>query len=309
MRNAFASTVTQLAESNESLVLLYGDIGNRLFNSFKERFPERIFNCGVAEANMTGVAAGMALCGLRPVTYTITPFNTYRCYEQIRVDVCFQNLPVIIVGVGSGLSYASLGATHHSCEDIAVMRVLPNMTVICPGDPIEVKCALKAALDRKSPVYIRIGKKGEPVVHKIEPDFKIGKCLAVKDGTDICILSTGTILAEVLKASDILERNNISAKVVSMHTIKPLDKEFLMEASKKYKLLATVEEHSIIGGLGSAVAEWLNQSNIPNPAPLLCIGTPDKFLLSTGEQESARYLTGLTPENINRKIMEKISGL
>ena len=148
MRNAFATEITALAAADERVVLLAGDIGNRLFDAFKARQPERFFNCGVAEANMTSVAAGMAMCGLRPVTYTITPFVTTRCLEQIRVDLCYHRLPVVIVGVGAGLSYASLGATHHACEDIALLRALPEMEVVCPADPMEVRLALRAALRR-----------------------------------------------------------------------------------------------------------------------------------------------------------------
>ena len=146
MRDAFARAVTRLADENPRLVLLVGDIGNRMFDAFKDKHPTRFYNCGVAEAGMTGIAAGLAACGLQPVTYTITPFNTLRCLEQIRVDVCYPDLPVIIAGTGSGLSYAGLGATHHSMEDIAAMRLLPNMHVVCPGDPVEVELAVASAL-------------------------------------------------------------------------------------------------------------------------------------------------------------------
>ena len=159
MRAAFANEIEALSAKDERLVLLSGDIGNRMFDTYKEKFPNRFYNCGVAEANMTGIAAGMALCGLRPITYTITAFNTIRCLEQIRLDVCYQNLPVIIVGVGGGLSYSSLNATHHALEDIASLRVLPNMTVICPGDAWEVRAALRAAIEVDGPVYIRMAKK------------------------------------------------------------------------------------------------------------------------------------------------------
>jgi len=178
MRNAFADEITKLADEDKRVVLLSGDIGNRLFDPLKERAPDRFHNCGIAEANMMTVAAGMAICGLRPVAYTITPFITARCLEQIRVDVCYQRMPVIIVGTGSGLSYASLNATHHSCEDIASLRVLPNMTVLCPGDPLEVRLALRAAVKHDGPVYIRIGKKGEPAIHKVRPpicDWKLDR--------------------------------------------------------------------------------------------------------------------------------------
>src|SRR5437588_11098242 len=164
MRNAFAAEITALAEKDDRVVLLSGDIGNRLFDNYKERFKTRFFNCGVAEANMMSMAAGMAFSGMRPVAYTITPFITTRCLEQIRVDVCYHNVPVTIVGVGAGLSYASLNATHHSCEDIAFLRAIPNMTVVCPADPFEVRCALTASIQRGGPVYLRLGKKGEPVI-------------------------------------------------------------------------------------------------------------------------------------------------
>ena len=158
MRNAFAQEITALAAEDKRIVLLSGDIGNRLFDPYKKQFPDRFYNCGVAEANMTSVAAGMALSGLRPVTYTIAAFNTVRCLEQIRVDVCYQGLPVVIVGVGGGLSYAALNATHHALEDVAFLRILPNMTVICPGDAWEVRAAVRAAIKHNGPVYVRLGK-------------------------------------------------------------------------------------------------------------------------------------------------------
>ena len=163
MRNAFAVEVTKLGLEDPRIVLLTGDIGNKLFDQFKDKNEGCFFNCGIAEANMMGVAAGLALSGLRPIIYTITPFTTTRCYEQIRVDACYHNVPVIIVGTGSGLSYAELGPTHHSCEDLAIMRVLPNMTVLAPADEVELRQCLRTALKLKGPVYIRIGKKGEKI--------------------------------------------------------------------------------------------------------------------------------------------------
>ncbi|MCA9067944.1 MAG: transketolase family protein, partial [Planctomycetaceae bacterium] len=177
MRNAFARELLELATADSRIVLLSGDIGNRMFDNYKAAFPNRFYNCGVAEANMMGIASGLALSGMRPVVYTIVPFVTTRCLEQIRVDVCYHQAPVVIVGVGGGLSYASLGATHHSCEDIAHLRVLPEMTVICPGDSIEVRLALRAAVAHPGPVYLRLGKKGEPIIHESPPAFEIGKGL------------------------------------------------------------------------------------------------------------------------------------
>lgn len=202
MRNAFAAEVTALAAADERVVLLSGDIGNRLFDRFKEQHPERFFNCGVAEANMMSVAAGLALSGLRPVTYTITPFTTTRCLEQIRVDVGYHHAPVTIVGVGGGLSYASLGATHHSCEDIAFLRAIPGMTVLCPGDAMEVRWAMRAALGQDGPVYIRLGKKGEPVIHEAVPSIAIGEALPVRAGDDVCLIVTGNLLPVALEAAE-----------------------------------------------------------------------------------------------------------
>src|ERR1044071_3901343 len=184
MRNAFADEVTQLARTDQRVVLLSGDIGNKLFDDFKQVDPQRFYNCGIAEANMMGVAAGMALSGFRPIIYTITPFTTTRCFEQIRVDVCYHEAPVIIVGTGSGLSYAELGPTHHSLEDMAILRTLPGMCVMAPGDATELRLALRAALQQGRPVYIRIGKKGEPNIHAQTPTLEIGKVVTVCEGKD-----------------------------------------------------------------------------------------------------------------------------
>lgn len=308
MRNAFASEITAMAKEDDRIVLLSGDIGNRLFNVFKNECAGRFFNCGVAEANMTSMAAGMALCGLRPVTYTITPFNTARCYEQIRIDVCYHNVPVTIVGVGSGLSYSSLGATHHSCEDIAIMRVLPNMTVICPGDAVEVRMALRAALKHDGPVYLRLGKKNEPVVHETPPDFVIGKGIIVRAGRDVCILSTGNMLPIAVQSALELEGKGVSTQVVSMHTVKPLDDELLEKAFNKFEMVVTLEEHSLVGGLGASVAEWLTHYH--DPKAVFCrFGTPDAFLHRCGDQENARRILGLTPENITEDIYKRLSEL
>jgi transketolase len=302
MRNAFAAELTALAGEDKRLILLSGDIGNRLFNPYKANFPERFFNCGVAEANMTSVAAGMALCGLRPVTYTITSFNTTRCLEQIKIDICYHNLPVIVVGVGSGLSYAGLGPTHHSCEDIALLRSLPNMTIICPGDVWEVRLALRAAITRGGPTYIRLGKKNEPVIHEQAPDFQIGRGILLRPGNDISLLSTGNMLPLGLQAAEELSKRGISASVVSFHTVKPLDEELLFEAFAKFKVVATLEEHSLQGGFGSGVAEWM-ADHVLHGALLCRLGIADQFLHEAGDQAYARKYFGLTPGGIADNIL------
>lgn len=304
MRNAFAKQITEIAQKDPRVVLLAGDIGNRLFDNLKAKCPDRFLNCGVAEANMIGMAAGMAMTGLRPFCYTITPFVTYRCMEQIRIDVCYHHVPVVIVGTGSGLSYASLGATHHSCEEMGMLRLLPGLAVVAPADEWEVRGAVKAAAKYPHPVYIRIGKKGEPVVHKSEPEFVIGKAIPIREGTDVCLLSAGTMLPEVIGAAEKLATDGISAKVVSFHTIKPLDEDLLRAVFSKFKLVATVEEHSVLGGLGGAVAEW--RADAASGARLLRFGSADEFLHETSEQEQAREHFGLTANAIATRIRKAL---
>jgi transketolase len=305
MRNAFAKEVTEIAAKDPRFVLLSGDIGNMLFDRYKEAAPDRFFNCGVAEANMIGLAAGMAMSGLRPFAYTITPFITTRVMEQIRVDVCYHNVPVVICGVGSGLSYASLGATHHSCEDIAMLRSLPNMTVLCPGDPMEVHACIRAAMAHDGPVYIRLGKKGEPVMHDSIPDLTIGEPIPLRQGKDVCLLSVGTMLPSAIAAADHLAESGIAASVYSFHTVKPLNTTFLAEVFNNHRLVATIEEHSLIGGFGAAVAEWLADKG-PVPARLRRFGTPDSFFSEAGEQEYAHEQLGLTPKAIADAITVRL---
>jgi len=306
MRNTFAKVLTQLAEADPRVVMLSADIGNRLFDDFKARFPDRFYNCGVAEANMIGMAAGLAANALRPICYTITPFVTTRCLEQIRVDLCYHHLPVIIAGVGSGLGYAELGATHHACEDIAMLRVLPGMTVVCPADPVELSPAMTQAMTINGPVYLRLGKKGEPVVHLDTPDFHIGQSLPVKPGKDICLLSTGTILPVVLDAASLLSQQGIDAAVESFHTVKPLDDASLKRAFGQYKLVVTIEEHSLIGGFGSAVAGGGigPQGSSITHGRLLRIGTPDAFLHESTHYDTARLRCGLTADAIAHRIAD-----
>ncbi|MBU1042269.1 MAG: transketolase [Proteobacteria bacterium] len=309
MRNAFARTITALAKEDLRIVLLSGDIGNRMFDEFKGLFPNRFYNCGVAEANMTGVAAGLALSGFRPVTYTIAPFNTYRCFEQIRLDLCYHNLPVVVAGVGGGLSYAGLGATHHSCEDIACLRALPNMSVLCPGDAVEVELLLTEAVRGPGPSYLRLGKKNEPVLHQTRPDLTIGKAIVLRDGADVMILNTGNTLPEAMGAAEILSACGISAGVASVHTVKPLDLDLLTKCFGTCSLVVTMEEHGSAGGLGGAVAEWLVDTRLTrddNRAPLLRLNTGEHFLSACGNQKSARESCGLSAATAAKSIAARL---
>ena len=303
MRNAFADEITRLGGEDPRVVLLSGDIGNKLFDKFKEHGAARFMNCGVAEANMMSVAAGMALCGLRPVVYTITPFTTTRCFEQIRVDACYHEAPVTIVGTGSGLSYADLGPTHHSLEDLAILRTLPGMTVFAPCDEVELRLGLRAALKQDGPLYMRIGKKGEPVIHKLPPaGFALGKAITVREGSDACLIAAGTIMPEVLAAAEALGKAGVSARVESFHTIKPLDAARLAEVFGRCALVAVVEEHGLIGGLGGAIAEW-RAAQDGALARMIAFGTGDAFMHEVGTQEYARRKFGLTGDNIAGKVL------
>ncbi len=302
MRDTFSEELTALAGSDPRIVLLMGDIGNHMFDRFKELYPTRFFNCGIAESNMISVAAGLAMSGFRPFVYTFSSFDVGRPFEQIRVDLAFQNLPVVIIGLGGGLTYSPLGPTHYICEDLAITRALPNMTVVCPADSVETRAAIRAALQREGPVYIRIGKKNEPVIHKTPPDFIIGKGITIEEGTDICILGNGTILPNVIAAAHILRESGLKPRVVSFHTLKPLDTTLLEKAFSDYPLVVTIEEHSLIGGLGSAVAEWFSDQFLPRKGHLMRIGIPDEFLHYAVKQKNAQDAYKLSPNKLAESI-------
>ena len=302
MRNAFADEILKLAREDSRVVVLSGDIGNRLFDKFKSEFPDRFYNCGVAEANMISVAAGMASCGLRPVCYTITPFVTTRCLEQIKIDVCYHEMPVLVVGTGSGLSYASLGSTHHSFEDLAIIRVLPSISVLAPADAAELRSCMRAVFQQATPAYIRIGKKGEPQVFDEPPPFRIGQWNVVEPGERVCILACGTLLPVALAAAASLHSSGVRPQVMRCASVKPLDAAFLSTAAAGFELLVTMEEHSLIGGFGAAVAEALSDADLPHGPRLLRLGIPDHFLHDCGEQDQARILCGLDAPAVAGRI-------
>ncbi|HEX2349768.1 MAG TPA: transketolase C-terminal domain-containing protein, partial [Ktedonobacterales bacterium] len=243
MRNTFAETLADLAEQDERIWLLCGDLGYSVLERFSERHPNRYVNVGVAEQNMVGVAAGLALSGKIVFTYSIANFPVMRCLEQLRTDVCYHNLSVKTVAVGGGLAYGTNGYTHHGVEDIGVMRAFPNMTVVAPGDPVEARLATAALVAQDGPAYLRLGKGGEPTVHQTPPDFRLGRALPLREGDDVAILATGAILAEAVKAADLLAQQGIHATLLSMPTIQPLDTEAILATAARAPLLVTVEEH------------------------------------------------------------------
>lgn len=300
MRLAFVQTLMELAEKDKNVWLVTGDLGFSVFEGFKERFPEQYLNVGVAEQNLIGTAAGLALMGKRPFVYSISTFATMRPYEQIRNDVCYQNLPVVIVGCGSTFSYSTFGCTHMPLEDFALMRVLPNMAVLSPGDPVEVRELLRRAYERGGPAYMRIAKKGEPRVHKDEVFIEIGKSVEVRAGTDASIISTGRQLPGALAAAELLQKEGVNVRVLSMHTLKPLDEDAVVRAAEETGAISTCEEHSLIGGLGSSVADVLMRHG--TAIPFASIGVTDEFPKGVGSQDFFLERYGLTPEGIAARV-------
>ncbi len=301
MRIAFIKTLCELAERNDQIWLLTGDLGYSVLEQFANRFPDRYLNVGVAEANMIGIAAGLALSGRVPFVYSIVPFVTMRCFEQVRLDVCYQNLNVKLIGVGGGLCYGTAGASHHSLEDVAITRALPNMTVVCPGDPIETQAAIRASASRTGPVYVRLGRSREPVVHPSPPEFRIGTGITIYGGNDITIIATGNLLASAKSVADELNVRSIATRLISMHTVKPIDKDLILKAAQETRAVFTIEEHSVIGGLGSAVAEVLAE-NGTRKVLFRRLAIPDAYFQEVGSQEYLRHKAGLSVGQITEYI-------
>jgi transketolase len=304
MRNAFAKTLTELALINKNIILLTGDIGNKLFDDFKKKFPNRFYNCGVAEANMVGVAAGLAKVGFIPFVYTITPFLTSRCFEQIRLDVCYPNEKVFIVGTGSGLSYSRLGPTHHSLEDISLMSSIPNLKICCPGDSVELNYLIKSLLKKKGPTYLRLGKKGEPIINK-KKNIIFGKQNIIIKGKKIIILSVGNMLGVANDVFLTLKKKKISAQLVSFHSIKPINMKELRKLLQPFYKILILEEHNFRGGLSSFIKSNFDILNIKNKKIYSFCVKDDIFFSGLGEQQDARKKLGLDSANICKKIIEK----
>ncbi len=300
MRDAYLSALYDLAAKNKGVMALVGDIGAIVFDKYRESYPAQFINCGVAEANMITVAAGLATCGKIPFTYTITPFITMRTYEQIKNDVCLQNTNVKIVGVGAGIVYSTLGPTHHAIEDIAIMKVLPNLTVLSPADPLEARKATYAAAAMTGPVYLRLGTNKEPPVYQQDYDFIPGEGVTLKDGDDVTIIASGSIVHDALQAARNLEDQNISARLINIHTIKPIDKEIIVKAARETRAVLTVEEHHIEGGLGSSVASVILEG-INVPVKFKRLGLEDSFCSYYGTHQELKSHYGLTGEDIMRE--------
>ena len=307
MRNAYLSALYELSKTDENILALVADNGAIVFDKFRETFPDRFVNFGISEANMVSVAAGLASCGKVPFAYTISGFITMRAFEQVRNDVCMQKMNVKLVGIGVGFVYSNLGPTHHSVEDIALMRILPGMTVFSPADTLESKYVTYAAAKINGPVYLRLATGGTPVIYKEDYDFKVGRGVILREGTDLAIIGTGGILYDAVQAADELIKQGISVRLINIHTLKPIDEEIILKAARDTKAVLTVEEHSIAGGLGGCVAEILIENN---KAPLLFkrLGLNDVFPSGYGTYQQMKERNGLSKNDIvkqAKKLYEK----
>jgi transketolase len=311
MRGAFFSALLELAEKDERVNLVVGDLGFGVVEEFARRFPKRFLNAGVAEQNMTGIAAGMALSGKIVFTYSIANFPILRCLEQVRNDVCYHNANVKIVAVGGGLAYGALGATHHATEDLAILRSLPQMVVVAPGDPLETEAATRAVTAHAGPCYLRLGRAGEARVHRTQIDFVLGKAIVMREGGDATLISTGGMLMTAMQVADVLSAAGVQTRLLSMHTVRPLDTAAIESAVLETGAVFTLEEHSVVGGLGGAVAEFLAE-NWEAPVVFKRFGLPSEFSCFVGSQEYMRARHGLSAESVAlgiRAKMEKVPSL
>ena len=299
MRSAFLRTIEELAAADPRINLIVGDLGFTVVEPFAKRFPNQFLNAGVAEQNMTGLAVGMALSGKIVFTYSIANFPTLRCLEQIRNDGCYHKADIKIVSVGGGLAYGALGSSHQATEDLAILRSLPGMTVVAPGDPVEAEYATRAVAAFPGPCYLRLGKAGEPLVHKRPIDFQLGRALTVTEGRDITIISTCAMLEPCFRAAERLEAGGLSIRLVSMHTVKPLDADAVCRAADETGAIMTVEEHQVTGGLGGAVAECLSR-NLPTPMEF--VGVQNTFGESGIPAELIEHF-GMGVSHIKKAVM------
>lgn len=305
MRQTCLNMIHALAKKDQRVVFIGSDLSPGLLDKMRTEMPERWYMEGVAEANIIGMAAGMAMDGFMPYVNTIATFITRRCYEQVALDLCLHKLPVRLIGNGGGLVYAPLGPTHLAVEDIAIMRALPNMTVTAAVDAEEMVRLMDASLDWPEPIYIRLGKGGDPVVSQAAFGFKIGQAILMREGRSrdrVALISTGVMTNRTLKAAELLEGAGISCDVLHVHTVKPLDEAAIVELARGAKLVFTAEEHSRIGGLGSAVLECLSEKLVGAIPPVIRLGIPDRFVANYGSQDELMELYGLQPAQIASSV-------
>ncbi len=309
MRGACMEMVHELARRDPRVVYVGSDLGAGTLDAMKEEFPERFFMEGVSEANLIGMAAGLAMEGFIPYVHTISTFITRRAFEQVAVDVCLHDLPVRLIGNGGGLVYAPLGPTHMAVEDIAAMRSLPGMTVVAPVDAEEMRRFMPQTLDRPGPIYIRLAKGYDDVVSRESDGFEIGRAITLREPGEVLFVTTGVMAQRALAAAEMLKEGGIACGVLHMHTVKPLDADTLLQLAGKVKLVVTVEEHTLIGGFSGAVVELFADHEWSVPPPRLKrLGLPDRFLSDYGSQDFLLERCGLDPEAIAATVRKALPG-
>lgn len=306
MQKAYINTLYELAKSDSRVVSVLTDSGTEYDEMFAREFPKQCVNFGIAEENMMAAAAGMANCGMIPFVYTSGAFLAYRAFEFLRNDVCLQRNNVKVIGMGSGLSWSTLGPTHHTTEDIGVLRTIPGLTILSASSPNEVKKMIEAAYKIDGPVYVRLGMKGEREIYDDGFEYVVGKNIIVKNGTKAAVFTTGSIIGEVLDAADELAAEGVDITVVDVHTIKPFDEKSTKEVIERHKIIVCVEEHNVFGGLGSIVADTIVQEE--RTVTFCKIGLNDRFATGYGTQEQVRKANGLDAGAIYKRLKELIVG-
>lgn len=304
MRNTSLEEVFKLAQKDERIFFIGSDLGVGTLKKFKETIPNRFFMEGISEANVVGISTGLALEGKIVYVNTIASFFTRRSFEQIILDLCLHNVKVRLIGNGGGLVYAPLGPTHQVIEDFAVLRAIPNMTIVAVADAEEMRRLMPLTVDYPGPIYIRLAKGYDPIVTNDEHPFKIGKGIPMREGNDALIISTGITLNQALNAADSLSKEGIETSVLHIHTIKPLDQKMILEYAKKIPVIVTIEEHTIIGGLGGAVAEIIAEANFNPSKRFKRIGIPDLFADEYGSQGSLMKRFNITAEKLISTIKQ-----
>ena len=311
MRNHVIDEITRMAKDDQRIMLVTADLGYSVVERFEEQFPDRFINVGIAEQNMTAVAAGLALEGNMVFTYSIGNFPTLRCIEQIRNDVCYHNANVKVLAVGGGFAYGDLGMTHHATEDVAMMRSLPNMRVFVPADAIEAVECLREAVKHDGPAYIRMARGHEADIHFENERIDITSIIPLAiscEFPDVAIMASGTILSEALKTKELAEKNGLQVNVYSVPSVKPLDNEGVFDIAKRSRLIVSMEEHNVIGGLGGAIAECISEIN-GSKAPLLRTGLKDVYTSIVGDQAYLRNYYSISSDKVCEMIFSKIEDL
>lgn len=303
MRDTFVKTLLEIAKKDKNVYIITGDLGFGVLKPFWDELPDQIINAGIAEQNMTSIAAGLALQGKIVYTYSIGNFPTLRCIEQIRNDCAYHNVNVKVVCVGGGFVYGSLGMSHHATEDIAMMRALPDVAVLAPGDLVEAECATKAIYEHQGTCYLRLGRGGEKRIHEKLDEFAIGKAIEIKKGQSVAVFSTGAIFDEVNDACEEFKAQGFNPTIYTFPTVKPIDKEVILECAKTHKAIITVEEHNLSGGFGSAVAEVLAE-NDGVKAKLVRIALDDRYSCIVGSQKYLRKQYLIDSKAIVNKVKE-----